>query len=1107
MRIRLTCRAKYGVRLTLLACAMIMVSNVVGCSDSNIQAVRSSTLLTDEQAYFGNVTIGSAVEAELHEPQWDSRVTQYDQHIVTVEGGLSVDGRIRHAEIEFHFDPETGEVRLYDLLVEGQSQSDLVRVVVVASMFSAEPLFEAIGAGDMMRVQRERYRDPDFSARTEDGESALLIAARKGHRDIVGFLLDQGADVNRPGGHGITALHVAARDGRQGLATLLLERGADPNAAADSNSTPLMEAAVRGRRELVDLLVRAGAELDRTDRDGLTAAALGYRARNIGLVGELIEHGASPDISLHDDTPLLIGAIRDQHSALVERLIAHKADVTITDDAGRTPLHAAIRVGDRRTIHWLLEAGAPMDARDRDGARPLTIAADARRWELVAELVEGGADPNVESQETPLIVAATRQRQNAVVEAIVAAEGDVDARDHRGRTALHVAAELGRDQLAQRLAAAGATLDAENTEGQRPLAVALANGHVELAISLTESGADPNVRVNDVPLLLMAVRAAQGELIDAILANDGRIDVVDADGNTVVHAAVESERIELVQRLAEAGALIDQQNDAGITPLAIAVERRLSPVIEHLLANEASPNVASVHGRPLVVEATIGGRADLVGLLIEHDGEVTVSDDAGRTPLHYAVAAGDAELTALLIDNHADVNTGDDDGRTPLAEAVDAGDQAMVTRLLEAGADAEGRVGGEPLTFIAARGGHTEIAQMLLDRGADAEARNRAGDALLHVAATSGSDPLVTALLEGGAEVDRRQQSERRLTPLHVAVAAGHASTVKLLIEHGADVDAQSASRESMLAFGREGGDPEVLKHLLREGVRADNEHGQAILTRALLTDHERDVDGELIRLLVERGADINATDEHGRSLLELVMRKDGLVTRDGRLEVLSGMRVDQVEILNHIRFRVENLENLSLHRTRVCLENGATPSEQLSRDMLILISVVPQEPSNTEFGVEDRMAILQHIEGTPIPHTIWTYGSFFGFDDFERQMFALKLIERCLDLGVPVGTDMLPTEVYRGKNTAFFDNVRALMLGEVIRSREGRWSDLSEQQREELGQQSQATLTKLVNAVGVSDKAKELWRQRGFGGIAEEFDLNVIIDNAPSPKSVASPE
>lgn len=140
------------------------------------------------------------------------------------------------------------------------------------------PLFLALSLGSL-RAARFLIQQPevDLNARSQADENALMIAALRGHLDIVQALIDRRAQVNKPGW---APLHYAATyNGPQALAItrLLLEHHAFIDAESPNRTTPLMMAAQYGRSEVVRLLLEEGADPQARNEQGLTAIDFAQR--------------------------------------------------------------------------------------------------------------------------------------------------------------------------------------------------------------------------------------------------------------------------------------------------------------------------------------------------------------------------------------------------------------------------------------------------------------------------------------------------------------------------------------------------------------------------------------------------------------------------------------------------------------------------------------------------------------------------------------------------------------------------------------------------------------------------------------------------------------
>jgi len=121
-----------------------------------------------------------------------------------------------------------------------------------------------------------------------NGNTALMMAAFQKNKSAVLALLEQGAQINRPGW---TALHYAAAAGDLDIMKLLLERHAYIDAASPTGTTPLMLAAREGQEEAVSLLLEEGADATLKDRAWHeNAAEFAIRAQKPWIAEQIRKH-------------------------------------------------------------------------------------------------------------------------------------------------------------------------------------------------------------------------------------------------------------------------------------------------------------------------------------------------------------------------------------------------------------------------------------------------------------------------------------------------------------------------------------------------------------------------------------------------------------------------------------------------------------------------------------------------------------------------------------------------------------------------------------------------------------------------------------------------
>ena len=255
---------------------------------------------------------------------------------------------------------------------------------------------------------------------------------------------------------------------------------------------------------------------------------------------------------------------------------------------------------------------------------------------------------------------------------------------------------------------------------------------VSLAVA---AGAVPDAARQD-PSLVDAVAAQDAAAVEAWLAGGADVNARRPDGATALTWAAHWDDLALAARLLEAGADPDAGDDHGVTPLERAAENASLAMVELLLDGGADAGAARTSGLTPLMTAARTGDAAIVEALLDRGADVNaVTAETRSTALMWALAAPHHDIARLLLARGADPTLETSAGFTTLMFAARNGDVAMGRALVEAGVDvnAPGSDGTHALPF-AIIAGQAGFARFLLDEGADPNHR-AGGVAALHAAA------------------------------------------------------------------------------------------------------------------------------------------------------------------------------------------------------------------------------------------------------------------------------------------------------------------------------------------------------------------------------------
>ncbi len=425
----------------------------------------------------------------------------------------------------------------------------------------------------------------------------------------------------------------------------------------------------------------------------------------------------------------------------------------------------------------------------------------------------------------------------ALQDTLAAGVIDVNARNNRGRTALHLAVEAANEPMIDALLRAGASATLADGAGKTPLQLAASAANPRSLAALQRGGVDL------APVADAAVKAGDLAAVRRLLAGG-------VSGATIAGAAIAARRVEVLEEVLTSQPAL--ANNALFD--AATVDAELARSVLAYAASNAFDEDAALRS------ALARNRAELVPDLLQ----------AGAKPqaaLDYAVAHGDVALLKQLVQVHhvdaglalasslaaansAAVQASLDAGADPtpgLAPAIAARKAALVKLLIDGGADAA----APALIQQATANGDVDTVAHLLAAGAPAQAA-------VATAVSSDAGPVLTQLIAGGADVSDP-------TLLVDATKTSRAAALAVLLKAGGNPNAKDASGRPLIVIAAASADVPTLSVLLQAG--ADKEAADASGNRAIHVAVVRSGSSadDRVDRLIQAGVDVNAPDGQGR--------------------------------------------------------------------------------------------------------------------------------------------------------------------------------------------------------------------------------------------------
>ncbi|KAH8727742.1 ankyrin repeat-containing domain protein [Phaeosphaeriaceae sp. PMI808] len=649
--------------------------------------------------------------------------------------------------------------------------------------------------------------------------SALGVASRNGHEDVVEYLLAHGWNPNREMKTYGSFLTAAATYNHLGVVEMLLKsedrvlamqmaleiaskKGFVPVVKAILEKKPTLRllkafslAAYYGRTEVLEYLFEMDHNREiqgdsRAMSDALYQATDNEREEAITL---LLEHGADPNAEGPTYGFALAASAYDGTTDIMKALIEKGADVNKRGGDYGTALQAAAYHGDAKNVKLLIDHGAKLNTEPIGlYGNELQAAVFNGNEETIRLLLDHRADVNARggTYTYPIITAVSRG-YHVVVRILLEHNADVNVRGHDNNwPVISLAGTTLIKEDLQLILKYRADINARCDKGTTALINCAAAGDEEGVKFLLKNGADVHIDSEILgPALHAAAKLGDEGCCQILLDAGADVNAIGGEYGTAIQAASWAEDIETVQVLLNAGA--DVTSEAAIsglygTALQAASAEDSIKVVRALLKAGAAVNVEPANGifGCALSAAVAEGNDKIVKLLLKHGADVNFEGGKHQYPIMAAAQCDySSEVVQLLLDHGANPSAKGGVWGSAIIAAAYINDKDNIELLVEHGADvlATGGKYGSALQAASIKG-DMEVVEYILDHGIGlVNYRGGKYETALIAAAYFGHIEVVNKLLDSGAEF--RIQGGKYHNAITAAALRGNKAVLDRLLE------------------------------------------------------------------------------------------------------------------------------------------------------------------------------------------------------------------------------------------------------------------------------------------------------------------------------------
>jgi ankyrin repeat protein len=401
------------------------------------------------------------------------------------------------------------------------------------------------------------------------------------------------------------------------------------------------------------------------------------------------------------------------------------------------------------------------------------------------------------------------------------------------------------------------------------LVIATNKGHHEIARILLELGNAPiqmEIEGSKLSAMETAVEHRRHSIVNMFLKTR-KVDFtygVNPDGKYLVRA-IKNLDFTMIGMLAESQAPQKETDAKGLTPLLLAMEANMTGIVKLLLSKGADPNEPTTDGNTPVHIAALTRPTSVLETLLENRGSLTKTNKEGKTPLLLAIDCGSVAKITLLHKKEAKYTMPEGKiNRTPLAYAAEHAEPQIYALIYKLwGPDFLSPL---PPLWYAIKNGRKDTIIAAAETGEDLDRKSTNNEqTALHIAAQYNRPICIKTLIAKGAKIEAK--NKRGHTPLHSAIIYGSHESVKTLLNKEANPMTADPAGRTALPLAITHGHVDIVQTLINTRGVAINQPDKKGFTPLFYAVWQNSA--EMVQMLLENAADINAKDDYDKTAIE----------------------------------------------------------------------------------------------------------------------------------------------------------------------------------------------------------------------------------------------